>query len=69
MTALLLAMAAILRGEGGEVAADAIEIAAAYVREAWRGSDDGSITEALETIAAYVAEFMKIVRALAGCRA
>ncbi len=59
----LLAMAAILRGEGGEVAADAIEIAAAYVREAWRGSDDGSITEALETIAAYVAELMKIVRA------
>ena len=59
----LLTMAAILREEGGEAAADEIETAAAYVREALRGSDDGSIADNLETIAAYVAELAKIVRA------
>jgi len=59
----LLAMAAILREAGGEVAADEIECAAAYVREAWRGSDDNDIAEALETIASYAGELAKIVRA------
>ncbi len=60
----LLAMAAILlRKEGGVTSADEIETSAAYIREAWRGSDDGSIAGILETIAAYVAELAKIVRA------
>ena len=59
----LLTMAGILREEGGVAAADEIETAAAFVREAWRGSDDGSIANNLETIAAYVAELAKIVRA------
>ncbi len=59
----LLTMAAILREEGRVTAADEIETAAAFIREAWRGSDDGSIADNLETIAAYVAELAKIVRA------
>ena len=59
----LLTMAGILREEGGKAAADEIETSAAYIREAWRGSDDGSIADNLETISAYMAELAKIVRA------
>ena len=48
----LLTMAAILRETGDEDAADEIEVNAAYVREAWRGSDDRGIADALEIISA-----------------
>lgn len=58
----LLAMARILREAGKEDAADELETSAAFVREAWRGSDDGSIADNLETIAAYAAELAKTVR-------
>lgn len=58
----LLAMAGILREAGNEDAADEIEVHAAFVREALRGSDDGSIAENLVTVADYAREMVTIVR-------
>jgi hypothetical protein len=58
----LLAMSRILREAVHDDAADEIEVNAAFIREAWRGSDDSGIAEALETIAAYATELARIVR-------
>lgn len=51
LDARILAMAAILRENGSDEAADQIEGAAAFMREALRGSDDYDIAEALDVIA------------------
>lgn len=58
----LLAMSRILREAVHDDAADEIEVNAAFIREAWRGSDDSGIAEALETIAAYATELARTVR-------
>jgi antitoxin (DNA-binding transcriptional repressor) of toxin-antitoxin stability system len=59
----LLAMADILRETGEEDAADEIEVSAAFIREALRGSDGCSILEALDVIAGYARDLAKFVHA------